>query len=847
MKIRTDFVTNSSSTSYTAINIAMLDGSDISLEMRELIDDGVGVSDGSDVFYRDCGEKLSWGNGFQRPEYSPTYPWIKEIPCDGVQLFKQLELPDCIKEWNFGKALLAAKKEDLIALTFSRDYSLFGGEMLESFYDLIGGNELRFAPTYVCRLSDTLGSLAQKTLPVRKVIPTGKAQKGDRFKVDINNDQVVLRDDTGKQICSFNRTKGLAEKLALLPDGFFQQLVATAEGGEKRPTVLIELELPDLRRVENRELTLRCCKITQNPGDIDAITALEEERESICPAEVESLLWYILDWDNAEDAMRELLRIFGSFSTYGGLITSKALELGKVECARMLLAQDSVVDSPHRFDPSAIEAALSLAETGVKLTCKTGNAFNEMALLCARTGHTDLLTKLLNANVTDKAPLDRFWEFKDAAMSLEAVFDKYPDVTLSLADVMRCAGEKARLIALKHVQYAKLRKTQLEKALCTIATCFCVQELERFFAEAKGTEGMDLSSAISAAHDAGKTENVAWLLERQTSTESFVDDLSLDFDDEKASVAISKDERDALVRGAIISLANLGSLSANCREKLSAELGALTNSASPLAGVQSVSVEGSRVYVEFSGLKGLDSLLDAFETLSINIPEVEISGWAEHHDVNVTPGDDGDGTKCDFWSIAGIKGLGYKRTETTPGYGHPRTKSKATASKECSKQARRMFDNLIKTGPVVCKVEGKKIPKTVVLEEGEQLILAINIDGRDTEAEEGSGVFEIKVKSAVNKGLGSLTVDSMTAKAIALNIERVEAFVAKVSPLVVVVDAIPDDKCARVADIAFAFKKRNPFTSSVRYASYKTYLAKHGERKAMFEDAMARFELSSES
>lgn len=53
MKIRTDFVTNSSSTSYTAINIAMLDGSDISLEMRELIDDGVGASDGSDVFYRD--------------------------------------------------------------------------------------------------------------------------------------------------------------------------------------------------------------------------------------------------------------------------------------------------------------------------------------------------------------------------------------------------------------------------------------------------------------------------------------------------------------------------------------------------------------------------------------------------------------------------------------------------------------------------------------------------------------------------------------------------------------------------------------------------------------------------
>ena len=161
MKIRTDFVTNSSSTSYTAINIAMLDGSDISLEMRELIDDGVGASDGSDVFYRDCGEKLSWGNGFQRPEYSPTYPWIKEIPCDGVQLFKQLELPDCIKEWNFGKALLAAKKEDLIALTFSRDYSLFGGEMFESFYDLIGGNELRFAPTYVCSLIDTLGSLAQ--------------------------------------------------------------------------------------------------------------------------------------------------------------------------------------------------------------------------------------------------------------------------------------------------------------------------------------------------------------------------------------------------------------------------------------------------------------------------------------------------------------------------------------------------------------------------------------------------------------------------------------------------------------------------------------------------------------
>ena len=231
----------------------------------------------------------------------------------------------------------------------------------------------------------------------------------------------------------------------------------------------------------------------------------------------------------------------------------------------------------------------------------------------------------------------------------------------------------------------------------------------------------------------------------------------------------------------------------------------------------------------------------------MNIPEVEISGWAEHHDTHVTPGDDGDGTKCDFWSIAGIKGLGYKRTETTPGYGHPCTKSKATASKECSKQARRMFDNLIKTGPVVCKVEGKKIPKTVVLEEGAQLILAINIDGRDTEAEEGSGVFEIKVKSAANKGLGSLTVDSMTAKAIALNIERVEAFVAKVSPLVVVVDAIPDDKCARVADIAFAFKKRNPFTSSARYASYKTYLAKHGERKAMFEDAMARFELSSES
>ena len=88
--------------------------------------------------------------------------------------------------------------------------------------------------------------------------------------------------------------------------------------------------MSDLRRVENKELTLRCCKIAQNPGDTGAITALEEERESICPAEVESLLWYILDWDNAEDAMRELLRIFGGFSTYGGLITSKALKLGKV-------------------------------------------------------------------------------------------------------------------------------------------------------------------------------------------------------------------------------------------------------------------------------------------------------------------------------------------------------------------------------------------------------------------------------------------------------------------------------------------------------------------------------------
>ena len=106
MKIRTDFVTNSSSTCYTAITITMLDGSEISLEMRELFKGGEGASDGWDVFYRDCGEDLNWGNGFQEPEYL-THPFVKEVPCDGVQLFKQLKLPDCIKEWNVSGKNLA--------------------------------------------------------------------------------------------------------------------------------------------------------------------------------------------------------------------------------------------------------------------------------------------------------------------------------------------------------------------------------------------------------------------------------------------------------------------------------------------------------------------------------------------------------------------------------------------------------------------------------------------------------------------------------------------------------------------------------------------------------------------
>ena len=846
MKIRADFVTNSSSTAYISIAVGMLDGSTISLSWVE----------GEDGDLYDCGERIPYGD----KRYKKLFDTFEEFcwagnprglgcPDDGAHLFDSLGIPDCVKESNFGRSLRAAKKEDLVTLVTS--FALSGDVHIreeKEYYDLIEGDDSRYSPSYASRQSNDI-DLLRDMLGKERGIPVGKAKKGDFFGVNIDKGQVVLCDSSGKKICAVNKTKTLSNELKRIPDGFVEKIVAEVGGTEKKPTVSMSINLePELNRTSD-ELRLRCRKAALGLKNIDVIRDLEKDAEAIDSCEAESLLWYALSSENAAEIVAEIYRIFGNVGSYGGKIASKALKLGKVDCVKMILERDQMIDHPQDFDSGAIEAALEVAESGIKLRCRSGNPFNVMASNCALAGNNDLFERLMNAGVIDKAPIEGFWNFKDATRCLNAIFEKYSDEHVTLTNALKCSDDDAKALALKHVQYNKLKKAQLSNALVAIASCSCVQELERFFAEVKGVEEIGFSAAVSAAQQAGKTENVAWLLERDKATELLPEDDLLGPDDEvvEASASIGKDEREALTRGAIVSLTNCASLSEELAQKVISDLGSLENDISALSGIEYCTVSSARrIFVGFSDSGGIDSLFEFFDKFATDNPEIEISGWAEYCDDGVAPGVTGNEVKCDFWSIAGLKGLGSKVTRVSPGSSHPVTRNKVNVSSECRKQGDELFDAIVETGPVVCKIKGKT-PKTVVLEEGDKLILTVNIDGRDTEAEDNSVVFDIKVKSSANKSLGSLAVDTMTAKSIAINIGRFEAFVAKVSPLVVAVDAIPGGCYADIGDIAFAFKKKNPFTSSERYSTMKSYFARNKERAAMFEDAMARFDASSES